>query len=107
MAKKLYVGNLPYTITDASLKDTFAQAGTVSEAIVLMDRMTGRSKGFGFVTFENDAEADAAIDMWNGKDMDGRKLTVNVARPMEPRTDRAPRGNGGGYGAGDRGGRNW
>ena len=92
MAKKLYVGNLPYTVTDASLKDTFAQAGTVSEAIVLMDRMTGRSKGFGFVTFENDAEADAAIDMWNGKELDGRRLLVDEARPMEARP---PRSNGG------------
>ena len=108
MAKKLYVGNLSYSTTDASLKDAFAQFGMVSEANVIMDRMTGRSKGFGFVKFENDAEADAAIAGMNGKDVEGRQLTVNEARPMEPRTDRAPRGgNSGGYGAGDRGGRNW
>lgn len=99
MAKKLYVGGVPYSSTDQSLKDAFSKAGTVTSATIIMDRMTGRSKGFGFVEMENDADAQAAIDMWNGKDFEGRTLTVNEARPMEPR---APRGNGGG----DRGG-NW
>ena len=88
MAKKLYVGGLPYTTTDNELKDAFAQAGAVSSATVIMDRMTGRSKGFGFVEFENDGDADKAIDMWNGKDFGGRNLTVNEARPMEERPRR-------------------
>ncbi len=104
MAKKLYVGNLSYGTTDASLKDAFAQSGMVASASVIMDRMTGRSKGFGFVEFANDAEADAAVDMWNGKELDGRKLTVNEARPMEPR---APRPSTGGYNNDRSGGRNW
>jgi len=109
MAKKLYVGNLAYTTTDASLKDTFSEVGTVSSATIIMDRMTNRSKGFGFVEFADDAEAEAAIAKFNGMDLDGRKLTVNEARPMEPRAPRAG-GNGGGYGqdrGGDRGGRSW
>ena len=83
--KKLFVGNLPYEVTDADLKNTFSQAGTVAEAIVILDKQTKNSKGFGFVSFENDAEADAAIDMWNGKDMGGRSLTVNEARPKVER----------------------
>ena len=93
MAKKLYVGGIPYSSTDETLKDAFSKAGTVVSATIIMDKMTGRSKGFGFVEMENDADAAAAIDMWNGKDFDGRNLTVNEARPMEPR---APRGNNGG-----------
>jgi RNA recognition motif-containing protein len=107
MAKKLYVGGIAYSTSDAGLKDAFAQAGAVVSATIIMDKMTGRSKGFGFVEMSNDDEANAAIDMWNGKELDGRKLTVNEARPMEPR---APRENnrGGGYGnGGDRGGRTW
>ncbi len=91
MAKKLYVGGIPYSSTDATLKDAFSKAGTVVSATIIMDKMTGRSKGFGFVEMESDADAQAAIDMWNGKDFEGRSLTVNEARPMEPR---APRGNG-------------
>lgn len=84
--KRLFVGNLPYNLTDADLKDAFSQAGTVSEAIIVVDKQMGnRSKGFGFVSFENDAEAMAAIDMWNGKDMGGRALTVNEARPKVER----------------------
>lgn len=83
--KKLYVGNLPYSTTGDDLKQTFSAAGTVATATVIMDKMTGRSKGFGFVEFENDAEADKAIEMFNGKDMGGRPLTVNEARPMQPR----------------------
>jgi cold-inducible RNA-binding protein len=88
MAKKLYIGNLPYTTTDAELKDTFAVAGAVESANVISDKMTGRSRGFGFVTMPNDEEALKAIEMFNGKDMGGRKLTVNEARPM---TDKPPR----------------
>ena len=101
MAKKLYVGGISYSTTDASLKDAFAQVGEVTSAVIIMDKMTGRSKGFGFVEMANDADADKAIEKWNGQELDGRKLTVNEARPMEPR---APRSNGGGN---DRGGRTW
>ncbi len=89
MAKKLYVGNLPYSTTNDSLRDAFAAAGQVVSANVLVDKMSGRSRGFGFVEME-DADAQKAIDMWNGKDMDGRKLVVNEARPM---TDRPRRNN--------------
>jgi len=91
MAKKLYVGNLPYTSNDASLKTYFEQAGAVTSATVIIDKMTGRSKGFGFVEMSADDEAAKAIDMFNGKDMDGRALTVNEARPMEPRAPRMAR----------------
>ena len=103
MAKKLYVGGIAYETSENGLKDAFAQAGTVVSAAIIMDRMTGRSKGFGFVEMASDAEANAAIEMWNGKDLDGRKLTVNEARPPEPR---APR-EGGFRGGNDRGGRTW
>jgi RNA recognition motif-containing protein len=85
--KKLYVGNLPYTTTDDQLREYFAAIGTVASAKVIIDKMTGRSKGFGFVEMENDAEADKAIADMNGKDMDGRNLVVNEARPMEPRNN--------------------
>lgn len=107
MAKKLYVGGLPYSTTDDALRDAFAQAGSVESATVIMDRMSGRSKGFGFVEMSNDDEAQAAIDMWNGKDFEGRKLTVNEARPMEARPPRREggfnRGGGrGGFGGGQR-----
>jgi len=108
MAKKLYIGGLPYSTTDDQLKDAFAQAGSVTSATIIMDKMTGRSKGFGFVEMSTEDEAQAAISMWNGKDFGGRTLTVNEARPMEER----PRGgNGGGnnfrgdsrgFGGGDR-----
>jgi len=94
MAKKLYVGGIPYSTTDDQLKAAFAQAGMVTSATIIMDKMSGRSKGFGFVEFENDADADKAIEMWNGKDFEGRRLTVNEARPMQPRT--------GGMGGGER-----
>ncbi len=109
MAKKLYVGGISYSTNDAGLRDAFSQAGTVVSATIIMDRMTGRSKGFGFVEMAEDAAADAAIEMWNGKELDGRKLTVNEARPMEPRAPRDNNrgGNGGGFGGSDRGGRNW
>lgn len=105
MAKKLYVGGLPYSTTQDELRDAFAQAGSVTSATIIMDKMTGRSKGFGFVEMANDAEADAAIEMWNGKEFGGRTLTVNEARPLEPRAPRTGGGNGG-YGGG-RGGNSW
>jgi len=85
MAQKLYVGGIPYSTTEAELRDSFAQAGEVVSSAIIIDRMTGRSKGFGFVEMADDAGAQAAIDLWNGKDFQGRKLTVNEARPMQPR----------------------
>ncbi len=103
MAKKLYVGGISYSTNDQGLKDAFAQVGEVTSATIIMDKMTGRSKGFGFVEMANDADADAAITKWNGQELDGRKLTVNEARPMEPRAPRT-----GGFDRGnDRGGRTW
>lgn len=96
MAKKLYVGSLSYSTTDSSLKDFFSQAGAVESASVVMDKMTGRSRGFGFVEMSDD-DAGKAIEMLNGKDLDGRKIIVNEARPMG---DRPPRRDGGGYGGG-------
>ena len=103
MAKKLYIGGLPYSTTEDQLREAFSQAGAVSSAAIIMDRMSGRSKGFGFVEMTNDDDAQKAIDMWNGKDFGGRTLTVNEARPMEPRRD--SRGGGGGGGGGYGGGR--
>ena len=103
MAKKLYVGGLPFSTTNDELRDAFAQAGTVATATVVIDKMSGRSRGFGFVEFENDEEAEKAIAMLNGKDFGGRSLTVNEARPMEanrPRRDRDGGGGGGGFGGG-------
>ncbi len=100
MAKKLYVGGLSYDTTEGSLKETFAEAGTVESANVITDRATGRSKGFGFVEMSSDEEAKKAIEIFNGKELDGRTITVNEAKPMEDR----PRGGGGGFGGG--GGRN-
>ncbi len=85
MAKKLYVGGLPYKTTNDELSAHFSAAGTVSSAIIIMDKMTNRSKGFGFVEFEDDEEAMKAISMFDGKEYDGRTLTVNEARPMEAR----------------------
>jgi cold-inducible RNA-binding protein len=81
MARKLFVGGLPYRTTNDELKDAFARAGEVASASIVMDRETGRSRGFGFVEMANDADADQAISMWNGKDFDGRTLTVSDARP--------------------------
>ncbi|HEY4489861.1 MAG TPA: RNA-binding protein [Candidatus Paceibacterota bacterium] len=92
MAKKLYVGGIPYSTTDAELRDLFAQAGEVVSATIIMDRMSGRSKGFGFVEVADDDTAAKAIEMWNGKDFQGRKLTVNEARPMQPRDNNRSRG---------------
>lgn len=85
MAKKLYIGGISYSTNDDGLRDAFAQAGAVESARVIMDKMTGRSRGFGFVEMANDEDAQKAIEMWNGKELDGRKLTVNEARPMEER----------------------
>ncbi len=93
MAKKLYVGGISYGTSEDALKAHFSQAGAVESASIIMDRMTGRSKGFGFVQMVNDADADNAINMFNGKELEGRTLTVNEARPLEPR---APRSNNGG-----------
>jgi RNA recognition motif-containing protein len=100
MAKKLYVGNLSYGITDATLESMFTPHGTVLSAQVIMDRDTGRSKGFGFVEMQNDNEAQAAIAALNGQDVEGRALTVNEARP---KTEGG--GGRGGYGGGGGGGR--
>lgn len=88
MAKKLYVGNLPYSTTDNDLKSTFAAYGDVVSATIIMDKFSGRSKGFGFVEMSSDSDADKAIETLNGKDMGGRSLVVNEARPMKERTDR-------------------
>jgi RNA recognition motif-containing protein len=88
MTNKLYIGGLPYSTTDQELQDTFSQAGTVTSATVIKDKMTGRSKGFGFVEMSSEAEAQSAIDMFNGKDMGGRNISVSEARPMQPRAPR-------------------
>ena len=92
MAKKLYIGNLSYSTTNESLQAAFEQAGSVSSANVIMDKMTGRSRGFGFVEMAEDADAEKAIAMWNGKELDGRALVVNEARPMEERPPRQDNG---------------
>jgi RNA recognition motif-containing protein len=98
MGKKLYVGNLPFSATDQVLADTFAQCGKVESAKIIMDRDTGRSKGFGFVEMSTDAEAADAISKFNGADYEGRAMTVNEAKPMAPREGRG--GGGGGFGGG-------
>ncbi len=98
MATKLYVGGLPYSTTQDELQNAFGQAGAVSSVSIIMDKMTGRSRGFGFVEMTNDEDAQKAIEMWNGKDFDGRKLTVNEAKPLEARPPRREGGNGGGFG---------
>lgn len=85
MNKKLYVGGLPYSTTEESLKESFSQAGAVASANVITDKMTGRSRGFGFVEMADEAGAQAAIEMFNGKDFEGRTLTVNEARPPKNR----------------------
>ena len=99
MGNKLYVGNLPYSVRDEDLQQSFGQFGGVTSAKVMMERDTGRSKGFGFVEMASDAEAQAAINGMNGQPLGGRSVVVNEARPMEPRT-----GGGGGYGGGRSGG---
>jgi hypothetical protein len=110
MGNKLYVGNLPYSVRDNDLEQAFGQFGAVSSAKVMMERDTGRSKGFGFVEMASDAEAQAAINGMNGQSLGGRSVVVNEARPMEPRPPRSGGGfggggGGGGYGGGGGGGR--
>ena len=95
MGNKLYVGNLPYSVRDGDLEQAFSAFGAVSSAKVMMERDTGRSKGFGFVEMGSDAEAQAAIEGMHGQSLGGRSLVVNEARPMEPRP---PRTGGGGFG---------
>jgi hypothetical protein len=101
MGNKLYVGNLPYSVRDSDLEQSFGQFGAVTSAKVMMERDTGRSKGFGFVEMGSDAEAQAAIAGMNGQSLGGRSCVVNEARPMEARP---PRTGGGGYGGGGGGG---
>jgi hypothetical protein len=107
MGNKLYVGNLPYSFRDEDLQQAFAAHGTVTSAKVMMERDTGRSKGFGFVEMGDDAQAQTAIEAMNGQQFGGRGLVVNEARPMEPRPPRSGGGGfgGGGYGGGAGGGR--
>ena len=102
MGNKLYVGNLPYSFRDEDMQQAFSQFGSISSAKVMMERDTGRSKGFGLVEMGSDAEAQAAIKGMNGQAMGGRNLVVNEARPMEARPPRS--GGGGGYGGGNGGG---
>ena len=107
MGNKLYVGNLPYSVRDEDLQQSFGQFGAVTSAKVMMERDTGRSKGFGFVEMGSDAEAQAAITGMNGQPLGGRSVVVNEARPMEarpPRTGGGFSGGGGGYGGGGGGG---
>ena len=102
MSKRIYVGGLPFSANDEKLNAIFAEHGAVTSAKVITDKFSGQSRGFGFVEMSNDNEATAAIEKLNGSDLDGRRLTVNEARPMEPRSG----GFGGGRGdRGDRGGR--
>jgi len=118
MGRKLYVGNLPFSTTESALSDLFASIGTVDSARLITDRDTGRSKGFGFVEMSSEEEAQRAIDELNGKELEGRALTVNEAKPQEPRSGGfgggggggrggggGHRGGGGGFGGGGRGGR--
>lgn len=99
-SNKLYVGGIPYRTTEDELRTAFEEAGTVTSVSIISDRMTGRSRGFGFVEMADEAQAQAAIDRWDGKEMDGRMLSVSMARPQG---DRPPR-EGGGFGGGNRGG---
>ena len=110
MSAKLFVGNLSFSITENDLQDAFAAHGTVVEANLMMDRMTGKPRGFGFITMSTPEEAQKAIDSLNGTELDGRALTVNIARPREERSGgggggrRGGGGGGGGYGGGGGGG---
>jgi cold-inducible RNA-binding protein len=103
MSMRLYIGNLPYTATENELQDLFGQHGPVTSVDLVMDKFSGRPRGFGFITMETKEGAEAAIQALNGKDMGGRELTVNEARPREERAPRSGGGGGGGY-RGDRGG---
>lgn len=96
MSKKLYVGNLPYSANDQSLNDTFSECGSVTSAKVIMDRDSGRSKGFAFVEFSTESEAQAAISRFNGTQLDGRAMNVSEAKPQAPREGGGGRGFGGG-----------
>ena len=109
MGKKLYVGNLPYSANDQILGETFAEFGTVESAKIIMDRDSGRSKGFGFVEMSSDAEAQAAISKLNGADWEGRAMNVSEAKPMAPREGGGGGrgGFGGGRGGGGGGGGRW
>jgi len=107
MAKKLYVGGLSYNTTDATLKDAFATVGTVESATIIIDKMTNRSKGFGFVEMSTEEEAQKAIETFDGKELDGRTIKVNEAKPMEPRAPRTGGYNNGGNRGGFGGGNRW
>ncbi len=104
MATKLYVGGLSYSSTEDSLKNHFSQAGSVASASIIMDKMTGRSRGFGFVEMADEQGAQSAVQMFDGKEFEGRTLTVNEARPKEDRPPRSGGFNRGGRGGGDFGG---
>jgi RNA recognition motif-containing protein len=101
---KLYVGGIPYRTTEDQMRQSFEEAGTVTSVSIIMDRMTGRSRGFGFVEMADEAMAQAAIDRWDGKELDGRTLSVSFARPQGDRPPRDDRGGAGGFGGGARGG---
>ena len=105
MAKKIYVGNLAFSVTDDELQQAFASFGTITSARVVMDKMSGRSKGFGFVEIENDADADTAIEKMNGQTIGGRAVRVSEAKPQEPGSRGPRREGGGGRGFGGGGGR--
>jgi len=110
MNNKLYVGNLPFNVTEPDLQDLFGQAGTVSDVMLVQDKFTGKSRGFAFVTMSTEGEAQTAIEQFHGKALEGRPLTVNIARPREERSgggggggrsfERRSSGGGGGYGGG-------
>lgn len=102
---KLYVGNLSFNTTEQEVRDIFSAHGEVTEAILIIDKITGRSRGFGFVSYDSDAAANAAVEKLDGHDLDGRKLTVNVARPKEERSFGGGGGGGGFRGGGAGGGR--
>jgi len=93
MTKKLYVGNLSYNTTDESLSKAFSEAGNVENVTIISDKVTGRSRGFGFVEMANEDEANRAIEMWDGKELDGRNLTVNIAREPKPRFNKGRKGS--------------
>lgn len=101
--KKLFVGSLPFTAKEDELKDLFSQAGTVESSIIIMDKMTGRSKGFGFVEMSSDEEAQKAVEMFNGSDMGGRNIIVSEARPQEDRPRNNFGSNRGGFNRGGNG----
>ncbi len=109
MGNKIFVGGLNWDATEDDLRESFGESGAISDAVIVKDRDTGRSRGFGFVTYSSDEEAKAAVEKFDGQDFMGRKLTVNEARPREDRGGDGGRGGGGYRDRGDRGGRrdNW